>query len=72
MRVYVYIYIFSSTAGYGGLLLGLSVEEGDIRALFVDISANYHHFETLDNYGPTLVYSDSPTELTDVVLGERV
>lgn len=60
----------SIEAGYGAIMLELSVEEGDIRALFLDISSNYGYLGTLDNNGPTLLYADNPTDIGLVKLGE--
>lgn len=58
--------------GYGGLVMELEVDEGDIRALFIDVSVNYGYLATLDDNGPTLVYSDVPTEIASVNLGEFI
>lgn len=61
---------FSSyDTGYGGVLFELSAEAGDIRALFIDVAANYGYLETLDDYGPTLISAGTTTYIGTVTLG---
>lgn len=60
----------SIEAGYGAIVVELSVEKGDIKALFLDISSNYGYLGTLDDNGPTLLYAAKPTDIGAVKLGE--
>lgn len=56
--------------GYGGIIVDLTVEEGALTALFLQIDAGYENFLSLDDYGPALAYSDQDTYIANVHLGE--
>ncbi|CAM9206723.1 unnamed protein product [Scytosiphon promiscuus] len=56
--------------GYGGIVIDLTVEEGALTALFLQIDDGFDSFSTLDDHGPTLAYSDQDTSITNVHLEE--
>lgn len=55
-------------SGYGGVVITLSVEEGSIRALFLEVDESYNSLGTLNDNGPIVVSGD--VSLGSVTLGE--
>lgn len=61
-----------SPPGYGGVLFDLKANEGDLRALFLDVSASYGYLTSLDDYGASLVSPGRTSSLGSIALGEGI